>query len=103
MKDAVCSAVFQSLVRRVDDKRATMVVRYYIRGGLGRAGLRGWPSVEESLVGDVAIVWCSRTLDILYGESKGVRFLIKKNDWKSELHSPPRRLFLSALELYPYL
>ena len=58
MKDAVCSAVFQSLVRRVDDKRATMVVRYYIRGGLGRAGLRGWPSVEESLVGDVAIVWC---------------------------------------------
>ena len=48
MKDAVCSAVFQSLVRRVDDKRATMVVRYYISGGLGRAGLRGWPSVEAS-------------------------------------------------------
>ena len=56
MKDAVYSAVFQSLVRRVDDKRATMVVRYYISGGLGRAGLRGWPSVEESLVGDRRVV-----------------------------------------------
>ena len=53
MKDAVCSAVFQSLVRRVDYKRATMSVRYYIRGGLGRAGLCDWPSVEASLVGDV--------------------------------------------------
>ena len=53
MKDAVCSAVFQSLVRRVDEKRSTMSVRYYIRGGLGRAGLYDWPSVEASLVGDV--------------------------------------------------
>ena len=39
--------------KRVDNKRATMVVRYDISGGLGRAGLRGWPSVEASLVGDV--------------------------------------------------
>ena len=40
-------------MRRVDDKRATIVVSYYIRGGLEHAVLRGWPSVEASLVGDV--------------------------------------------------
>ena len=56
IKDAVCSAVVQSLVRRVDDKRATMAVRYHIRGGLGRAGLCVWPSVEESLVGTSAVM-----------------------------------------------
>ena len=76
MKDAVCSAVFQSLVRRVDDKRATMVVRYYIRGGLGRAGLRGWPSVEESLVGDVGRHGMAQEISFLYERSTG--FIISK-------------------------
>ena len=72
----MCSAVFQSLVRRVDDKRATMVVRYYISGGLGRAGLRGWPSVEASLVGDVGRHGMAQEISFLYGRSTG--FIISK-------------------------
>ena len=76
MKDAVCSAVFQSLVRRVDDKRATMVVRYIIRGGLGRAGLCGWPLMEGSLVGDVGRHGMAQEISFLYERSTG--FIISK-------------------------
>jgi len=76
MKDAVYSAVFQSLVRRVDDKRATMVVRYYISGGLGRAGLRGWPSVEASWEGTSAVMVKAREISFLYERS--TRFVISK-------------------------
>ena len=76
MKDAVYSAVFQSLVRRVDDKRATMVVRYYISGGLGRAGLRGWPSVEASWEGTSAVMVKAQEISFLYERS--TRFVISK-------------------------
>ena len=42
----------------------------------------GWPS-GEGVVGRGRRHCAPRTLDILYGESKGVRFvLIKKNDSK---------------------
>ena len=77
MKDAVYSAVFQSLVRRVDDKRATMVVRYYISGGLGRAGLRGWPSVEASWEGTSAVMVKAREISFCMSEARVSLFLKK--------------------------
>ena len=51
-------------------------VRYIIRGGLGRAGLCGWPLVEGSLVGDVGRHGMAQEISFLYERSTG--FIISK-------------------------